>query len=101
MTDQDEITFTDPVTMTIGELEPGDWLITIPQQLNMRAAHVEQGIKTLTDDYATLETHYGKGRGHFRQATHCKRITFNMSARVLVVPADFTCTARKIIHGGE
>lgn len=69
--------FGDPETITVADLQVGDFVVRILPHLNVRGLEVNSGIESITAaGHFGWEVHHGKGRGHFRQGVTSRVIHF-------------------------
>jgi hypothetical protein len=72
-----DIVFGDPETITVADLKPGDFVVTIPAYKGIRGYSFSTAVKTISDAaFGKWEEHHGRGRGHFRQQLQSRVMTF-------------------------
>jgi len=81
-------------TVTVSDLKPGDFVITIPTQNGVRGIRVNSGIRTVSDDWDTWTCSSGPRRPRISQLS--RELRFNDAKLGSVnVPASFAVQARR------
>lgn len=89
-------TFGDAETITIGDLDLGDFVVEIPAQSGVRGARVDSGVRELRDDYNTWRA----GPARRRRPVRSRVITFlDRSTGALNVPTAFMVVVRRPVAG--
>jgi len=90
------VNFTDPQQITVGQIRPGDFVIEIPTQQNVRGIAPRSAARTAEADWTRWERRIGR-RG--RMSICSAKLTFVSYPGSFNVPADFTATVRRPVEG--
>lgn len=93
-----EVIFADPETVTVAQLRPGDFVVEVPTQMQVRGVRVMSGVKEVMEGYEHPE--YGvwtESRGYRRhRVTVLSRVlTFQSVKGSLHYPSDFQVIVRR------
>lgn len=94
-----EVIFGEPIEVTVGDLVPGDFVVTIPAQSGVRGLRVSSGVKAISDpDLFGSSWGMSRGRGRRRLPVASRKITF-LCGGTYEIPASFRVTARRRVQG--
>lgn len=88
-------TFSPPETITVGELQPGDFVVEFPAQKRYRRVRVDSAVRTVEDDWETWSVNHRPGAR--RTPVESRRITFQHPTDVsLNFPLTWSVVARRV-----
>ena len=82
-------------TITVGQLVPGDWVVSFPAQLRIRGMVVGSGVKTIDPGYGWYTQSRPRGP---KMPVPSRRVSFLTGSTALHVPSECKIIVRRQVQ---